>query len=359
MDEILNSFDENKKKFESFSTSLKSLLNSLLLNDGVIIHSLESRVKERGSLEKKLITKNKYKHINEVTDIVGLRIITHYAADVEKVAKLVEREFKIDRENSIDKSKSLAPDRFGYLSLHYVISLNDNRATLLEHKGYKKTKAEIQIRTILQHAWAEIEHDIGYKSNKGLPDEIRRQFSRLAGLLEMADKEFTSIRKDIEFHRNKVSTEITSGEKNIPVDRFSLSEYVSNSKYINEVVRAYTNGYGLMFTSTSTGKNMDEVLNALDFFKIKTISEIDELLSSNLDAVMKRAKCFDKMFLDYYSKNPIDQECIILYLLQVVAAKKEDLNFEVEFLNNYSHKYSDEQQIAKFFNKLRESINQP
>jgi ppGpp synthetase/RelA/SpoT-type nucleotidyltranferase len=46
----------------------------------------------------------------------------------------------------------------------------------------------------LQHAWAEIEHDLGYKTALGVPRNVRRQFSRLAGLLEIADTEFASIR---------------------------------------------------------------------------------------------------------------------------------------------------------------------
>ena len=57
MDKILQSFDEKKARYESFATSLKSLLKSLLLNDNIAIHSLEARVKDRSSLEKKLIEK--------------------------------------------------------------------------------------------------------------------------------------------------------------------------------------------------------------------------------------------------------------------------------------------------------------
>src|SRR5438309_774277 len=53
--------------------------------------------------------------------------------------------------------------------------------------------AEIQVRTILQHSWAEIEHDIQYKSVSVIPAEIRRRFMSLAGMLEIADREFQAI----------------------------------------------------------------------------------------------------------------------------------------------------------------------
>jgi len=60
--------------------------------------------------------------------------------------------------------------------------------------------AEIQVRTVLQHAWAEIEHDIQYKSTITIPTEIRRRFVALAGMLEIADREFQGIQdSDLEF----------------------------------------------------------------------------------------------------------------------------------------------------------------
>ena len=64
------------------------------------------------------------------------------------------------------------------------------RMVLRENKAFEGLKCEIQIRSVLQHAWAEIEHDLGYKSELTIPKEVRRSFSRLAGLLELGDKEF-------------------------------------------------------------------------------------------------------------------------------------------------------------------------
>jgi putative GTP pyrophosphokinase len=81
------------------------------------------------------------------------------------VAELIEREFVIDRDNTVDKRKQLDPDRFGYLSLHHIVQLGPTRSQLVEYSSFGGIKAEIQTRSILQHSWAEVEHDLGYKSS--------------------------------------------------------------------------------------------------------------------------------------------------------------------------------------------------
>lgn len=86
------------------------------------------------------------------------------------------------------------------------------------------------MRSILQHAWAEIEHDIGYKSELVIPGPIRRKFSRLAGLLELADLEFSSVRKDIKRYSEKVGREINLGQLDIKLDAVSYAAFISTNK---------------------------------------------------------------------------------------------------------------------------------
>ena len=84
-------------------------------------------------------------------------------------------------------------DRFGYQSIHYLVRLAAARARLPEYRRFAAHTVEVQVRTILQHAWAEIEHDIQYKSSTTIPTEIRRRFIALAGMLEIGDREFQAI----------------------------------------------------------------------------------------------------------------------------------------------------------------------
>ncbi|CAI1500879.1 GTP pyrophosphokinase ywaC [Serratia quinivorans] len=335
MNNILRSFDEKKARYESFATSLKSLLNSLLLNDNISIHSLEARVKERSSLEKKLIKKDKYKSIDEVTDVIGVRIITHYADDVEKVAAVVEREFLVDKNNSIDKRASLEPDRFGYLSLHYIASLNENRANLREHDGYKNLKAEIQIRTILQHAWAEIEHDIGYKSNTGLPDEIRRKFSRLAGLLEIADSEFLNIKNYIDTYKENVSERIKSGSADVTIDTISLLEYLHESEKLITIFDIINKKTKIKFAPAKSAVGYtdysDLAIKGLDFLSVFTVNQLNELIEENTNLVAARIISLETAFKDYYEQNEIPRISVIIFLIQAIVASKNNKKIEKKF----------------------------
>src|SRR5205085_10639701 len=120
------------------------------------------------------------------------------------------KEFQIHERT--DKSDILREEeRFGYQSVHYVVSLKENRITLPEYRKYRDLVAEIQVRTILQHAWAEIEHDIQYKSVETIPAQIRRRFMSLAGMLEIADRKFQAIQKEDEDLRTSARQSVKEG----------------------------------------------------------------------------------------------------------------------------------------------------
>lgn len=165
-----------------------------LTEGGIQIYDLTARLKTPQSLEEKLRRKGPYSYLQEVTDLVGLRVITYFVEDVTAVSRLLEAQFEVDWQNSADKSKLLDPDRFGYMGVHYV----------LRQGGMA---FEVQIRSILQHAWAEIEHDLGYKSRDAVPRDVRRRFYRLAGLLEVADEEFTAIHRLSRQHRREAEAD--------------------------------------------------------------------------------------------------------------------------------------------------------
>ena len=214
---ILQEYQDNLPRFREVEQEVKDMLQKTFREAGLEVASVESRIKTYKSLAGKLALKGqKYKGLADITDILGLRIITFYIDDVDKVASAVERMFTIDWENSVDKRKIQNTDSFGYLSLHYICSI----------PGFP-FRFEIQMRTLLQHAWANMNHDTGYKSGVEIPKRYMRNMSRLAGMLELVDEEFSKIRNELTDYRRRVQALVRSGNLDeVSIDGDTFRSYL-------------------------------------------------------------------------------------------------------------------------------------
>ena len=210
---LLATYDAHRPALAALSRELETELRTLLA--GLDVQLVGSRLKSTESLRGKLARPDKtYRSLWDVTDLVGLRVVTFFEDTIDAVAHAIEARFGVDFTHSIDKLRFTDHGRFGYRSLHYVCALPGRGP----HPDFR---FEIQIRTALQHAWAEVEHDLGYKADEAVPAQIRRRFSRVASLLEVADQEFVSIRRDLFEYREAVRVALEAGEA-LPIDTVSL-----------------------------------------------------------------------------------------------------------------------------------------
>jgi len=225
---ILEEYCRLKPMFEEIAARVHDRLKKVFDDAGILTAGLEYRVKSEASLAGKLELKGaKYKDIFDLTDIVGLRVITFYSDDVDKVASIMERLFDIDWENSVDKRKAHEIDSFGYLSLHYICSLSEEDRPA-QWPEASRVRFEIQMRTVLQHAWANMNHDTGYKSGVEVPNRYLRNLSRLAGILELVDEQFSQIRTEITDYRRNIQSLVASGNlKEVPLDGDSFRSYLA------------------------------------------------------------------------------------------------------------------------------------
>ena len=214
---ILQEYNDNLPRFREIESQVKESIKRTLADAGLLVAAIESRIKGYDSLAGKLELKGqKYSSLADITDILGLRVITFYIDDVDKVASAVERLFAVDWENSVDKRKIHDTDSFGYLSLHYICSV----------PGFPY-RFEIQMRTLLQHAWANMDHDTGYKSGVEIPKRYMRNMSRLAGMLELVDDEFSKIRIELTDYRRRVQALVRSGNLDeVPIDGDTFRSYL-------------------------------------------------------------------------------------------------------------------------------------
>ena len=197
---MMQQYREMVPTLESLAKEAYDLLRRALREKGIYVTAIEYRVKTEKSLAGKLELKGaKYKSVEDVTDLVGLRVITFYTDEVDKVAAIAKDVFDIDWQESVDKRKHQL-DSFGYNSLHYICRLRTG-----------SIRFELQMRTALQHVWSTIEHDTGYKGDVKIPREIKRQFSRLAGMLELVDDEFSRLRIVLTDYRRQLQSLVKSG----------------------------------------------------------------------------------------------------------------------------------------------------
>jgi ppGpp synthetase/RelA/SpoT-type nucleotidyltranferase len=158
------------------------------------VHLVAARAKQPDSLRGKLRRKKYSDPAAQVTDTVGVRVITYYRSGVDPVAEALKREFQIDRARSEDKRRLLDLREFGYRSVHLIAKLKLPRSRMTEYADLASVWFEIQVRSLLEHAWAEIDHEVVYKSGVKYPDATARLFGALAGTLEILDVEFENLR---------------------------------------------------------------------------------------------------------------------------------------------------------------------
>jgi len=350
-DTILDDYKKDKTLYYRLASKISELINEILKTNDISVNAIPFREKDIESLSKKISkdgNENKYKKLTDITDLAGVRIITYFSDDVDKIATIIEEEFEVDFQKSIDKRQTHDPDRFGYLSLHYVIKLKPNRAALTEYKPFADLFVEVQVRSILQHAWAEIEHDLGYKSKRAIPKEVRRSFSRLAGLLELTDIEFLRIRDELKEYESTVQEQIKEKPSDVYIDKVSLKSYVENSKLFGEICDEIIKFHNLNLMNEIDIEDVD--LEKLHYFGYETISQLDDSISKYKDKIIYMAN-------GILSRGGyISRDIPIFYLFYVLLAEHNDPEKLMEYLDKYI--YDDEESDRNIFAKEIKNIYQ-
>jgi len=199
-------YNDLKPKLERLKSNIESALTHTISEASIPLFSVESRIKDDQSLTDKIEKKRYSSPLEQVEDLCGLRVICYYQEDISKICEIVEREFKILEKE--DKRTTLNEDQFGYTSCHYIVQLRDDWLVHPGARGLDGLKAEIQIRTMLMHAWAAISHKLLYKKENDVPPQIKRQLNRLSALIELADEQFDLIKE----MKSKITNDILNDQ---------------------------------------------------------------------------------------------------------------------------------------------------
>ena len=207
-----------RHRYVAFAQAVREILAQALMARDIAVNSVEARAKELGSFGTKAEAQSeinlgapKYPNpLENITDLAGVRVIAFFPRTVETVGACIHDEFEVIEHMDLSQTR-LQEERFGYQSEHFLVKLRGNRTSLPEYEPHHGLVAEVQVRTILQHAWAEIEHDIQYKSSITIPNTIRRRFMSLAGLLEIADREFQAVQDEDKRFKEQARTSVDEG----------------------------------------------------------------------------------------------------------------------------------------------------
>lgn len=269
-------------RLEAFTEKFHGLVADLLSRNGVEPARTEWRTKSPDSFAEKVIRKRYQDPFSQMTDLCGLRIVMYYLEDIEAVGAILTQEFHIDPKNSVDKGAETDPDRFGYLSVHYIATLKEPRTLLPEWKPYADMRVEIQLRTILQHAWAAIDHKLRYKGLAESPPELRRALFRLSALLELGDFEFSRIRQNTVQLISQYASDMSEGELEINLNLDSLGAYLEQSEVFRRLtpsaVEAGFQAYSTLLDEHVRDDGLRNVFRVLVANEVGTIRELHALL---------------------------------------------------------------------------------
>ena len=206
--EAVKRYEELRPLYGAFCVHVRQLVTAEIAGRSIKIHSIEARTKSLESFERKIKrllgahrdSRRAPDPIKMVTDMAGVRVITFFPKTVLDLDAVIRERFRVIERDDKTESRE-TPSSFGYRSIHYLVEMAPGQLESRDLRWYQGLVAEIQVRTILQHAWAEIEHDIQYKSVRAIPPAIRRRLAAVAGLLEIADREFQAIRDEYDRSR--------------------------------------------------------------------------------------------------------------------------------------------------------------
>jgi putative GTP pyrophosphokinase len=262
--EIIKQFIDQRSDYEKLCAEVAYILTRQLKNAQIEFSTITHRAKTLDSFLEKIQRKSYQNPVEEMTDFAGVRVVCLYIDDLPGVEKVIAEQFEIVEK--IDKLTNKFKESFGYGAIHFVVKLGETSSGA-RYDDLKNLVCEIQTRTVLQDAWAIIDHHLVYKNESNIPSILREKLNLLAGNFESADEEFKRIRRERESYLSDIEeSKITS------------AQFLDNELNLDSFVR-YAQW---KFPDLSSGKR---VIDAPFFLKplidnnLRKLSELDELVN--------------------------------------------------------------------------------
>jgi ppGpp synthetase/RelA/SpoT-type nucleotidyltranferase len=193
--EVIRAFVDERSNYEQLGAEVAYILEKRLRAADVEFAAITHRAKTVKSFAEKVWRKRYKDPMTEMSDLAGVRVVYLYRSSRKAIEEVIEVE--CDIVEKVDKVAEDEPTRFGYGALHYLVRVG-RKSSGARYDDLKALICEVQVRTVLQDAWAIIDHHLNYKKESDVPRLLRRKLNALAGLFETADDQFDRIRAERE-----------------------------------------------------------------------------------------------------------------------------------------------------------------
>ena len=266
--DLIRKFNEQKADYELLCAEIVYSVDALAKASKIRINSVSSRTKSLESFLEKLERKSYNDPFTEITDFAGVRVVCFYEDDIARIESLIRKQFRVVEADH--KGKAIDVDRFGYNATHFLVYLGDS-VSGPRYDSLRELVCEIQVRTVLQDAWAIFTHHLMYKHEDQIPDSIKRELHALSGALETADTAFQAIRDKRDRYIESV---------NQSTERECLVSVSTNLDSLREYLLREFPGQKL---ETHHGE-LSQILQTLPRHKYPTLKQIDDAIEATREA---------------------------------------------------------------------------
>lgn len=272
----------NKERWNLFCSTAEYVLEYELRKHSIYAE-VSSRVKTLDSCTSNVEKYGFVNPVSEINDFCGIRIVCVFTRQLDQIEDIIQRIFLVSEKT--DKKLDLSMEKMGYQSRHFNATLSD-KLSGPHYDDLRSIPCEIQLRTVMQHAWAIASHLLSYKGKLNAPAGIEREINNTSAALDVLQTHIDNI--DASMRQEAPQGTIRELLKK-PIDKNNLVEYCSYR-------------FGHIGISDLW---LDRIINDLGVLGYRSIDEIDSIVSSTLQPVMRYAGEYPEMFgysSDYLSK---------------------------------------------------------
>lgn len=271
--------DQTLPHYKRLTDSVVAIVENLLKARKIDYLAVSGRTKAQKSALEKISRKGYRSPAEQLTDLSGIRIIVFFESAVAEVSQLIDEAFFV-----LNQDDLLSADQIGYRSVHYVCDLGPDRASLPEFEELAGLKFEFQVRTVLQHAWAELAHDRKYKFSGKLPKSVERQLYLYAGMLEIADQGFDEVSRKIDSYIENIELRSSQGDLEVDIDSISLESFFNDWAQRNQVALG------------EPKSTLEDLIDELHAFGINTLSDLEAIIPERYAEVFKKEEHDSSIF---------------------------------------------------------------